>query len=244
MNVATEERHDEEAVRPGSGTARLGGTDIFRGALVIITAIVIGGFVISRGLDNTATEDLSASETEVEVADPASPGEDEADADAGDAAAGVDDTDAANGVLQDSTVSTPGATPTPDTTIADAEEGTVEETVVEETVPAAPVARTPAEVKVLVLNGAQTQGIAARGTEALKAASYITAAPKNANTQQPSVILYQEGYELDANAVAAVFTAGLEAIVQPIDPAALPIDDTQGANVIVVIGSDNLIPIP
>jgi hypothetical protein len=239
MNVATEERHEEEAVRPGSGTARLGGTDIFRGALVIITAIVIGGFVISRGLDGGTTEDLSASETE--AADPASPGDEEGDADTAgaDADGGVD----GSGQLEQATVSTPGVTAAPDvtdTTVAAMEE----ETEVEETVPAAPAARTPAEVKVLVLNGAQTQGIAARGTEALKAASYITAAPKNANTQQPSVILYQEGYELDAIAVAGVFTAGLEAIVQPMDPSALPIDDTQGSNVIVVIGSDSVIPIP
>ncbi len=241
MNLATEERQESEPVRPGPGPARLGGTDIFRGALVIITAIVIGGFVISRGLDQGDSTGLT-SETETEAADPAAPG------DGGDEQVAIDDGTAADG-LDGSTddgqpsVSTPGVTTAPDPAVDEAMEE-AEEPAVEDTVAAAPTARTPAEVKVLVLNGAQTQGIAAKGTEALKAASYTTAAPKNANTQQPSAILYQEGYELDAIAVAGVFTAGLETLVRPLDPTNVPIDDMQGSNVIVVIGNDDLIPVP
>ncbi len=234
MNLATEERQESEAPRQGSGT-RLGGTDIFRGALVIITAIVIGGFVISRGLDQPDTTDLSSSETE--SADPAAPADEET-------RGALDETADADAGEGQPTVSTPGVTTAPDTTAGEVIEEADDEAMVEDTVAPAPVARTPAEVKVLVLNGAQTQGIAARGTEALKAASYTTAAPKNANTQQASVILYQEGYELDAIAVAAVFTAGLETLVQPVDPTNLPIDDTQASNVIVVIGNDDVIPIP
>ena len=114
----------------------------------------------------------------------------------------------------------------------------------EETVPAAPVLRSPAEGKVLVLNGAQTQGIAARGTEALLAANYKTAAPKNAVDQRPSAVLYTEGYEAEAVAVTAVFGVGLEGLAQPLDAANMPIDDTQESNIIVVIGPDSAIPIP
>lgn len=232
MNLATEER-EEDVVRPASATTRLGGTDIFRGALVIITAIVIGGFVVSRGLDRPVDTDTSGTE---EAADPAAPAEGEGETDA----AGDDVLeDAADDVAvdQETTVTTAGIAAAPDTTVA------TTEAPVEETVPAA-AARTPAEVKVLVLNGAQTQGIAARGTEALKAASYNTAAPKNANTQQASAVLYTEGYELDAAAVAAVFAAGLETLVAPLDPTNVPIDDMQGSNVIVIIGNDDLIPVP
>jgi len=226
MNLATEERQ-EEVVRADKRTARLGGTDIFRGALVIITAIVIGGFVVSRGLDQNDPAELTSSEAV----------ESEPSADSGDEPAGAQ--------AEDQTGTTAPEVTVPPTTLDTVVEDTAPpETAVEEVVPAAPVARLPAEVKVLVLNGAQTQGIAARGTEALKAASYLTAAPKNATTQQPSTILWAEGYELDAVAVAEVFGPDLNTIVQPLDPANPPIDDTQGANVIVVIGPDGVIPIP
>lgn len=220
MRVATEERNQEEVAQPANRGTRLGGTDIFRGALVIITAVVIGGFVISRGLDEP--QDVG-SETATETVDPS--------------AGGVEST--TSSTLIDTTVTTDSAVqpvPAPDDSTVD--------TTVQDVVPPAAEARVPAEVKVLVLNGAQTQGIAARGTEILKAASYNTAAPKNALTQQPSAVLYAEGYELDAIAVAATFSAGLESLVKPYDPAASPIDDTQEANVIVVIGPDDLIPIP
>lgn len=226
MNLATEER-PEEVVRADNRTARLGGTDIFRGALVILTAIVIGGFVVSRGLDQSDEAEVASSES--------------ADADA---EAGAGDGTEGEAADEQAGVTTSEVT-VPDTTIAAAPAETAPpETVPEEVVPAAPVARLPAEVKVLVLNGAQTQGIAARGTEALKAASYLTAAPKNATAQQASAILWAEGYELDAIAVAGVFGAGLEGIVQPLDLANVPIDDTQGSNVIVVVGPDGVIPIP
>lgn len=223
MKLATEERTEEEAVRAGNRNTRLGGTDIFRGALVIVTAIVIGGFVISRGLDQGDTNQISSPGTTV--------------ADAGAAGSDEDPTDT---TLIDDEVISPSneAEITPEPT-----EDSTAEVLPDDTVPEAPSLRPPAEVKVLVLNGAQTQGIAARGTEALLAASYQTAAPKNATAQRPSAILYAESYEAEALAVAAVFGSGLETLVQALDPADPPIDDTQEANVVVVIGSDKLIPI-
>ena len=223
MKLATEERIEEEAVRAGNRSARLGGTDIFRGALVIVTAIVIGGFVISRGLDQgEPTDQVSTPETT--VVDEGAGGD-----------LGPDTT-----LIDDEQVMSPADGVESE---ADGAAGVEAEALPDSTVPEAPSLRPPAEVKVLVLNGAQTQGIAARGTEALLAASYQTAAPKNAATQRPSAVLFAESYQAEALAVAAVFGTGLEGLVQPLDPADLPIDDTQEANVIVVIGPDNLIPI-
>ena len=221
MNLATDRR---EQNAPPRSTTRLGGTDVFRGALVIITALIIGGIVIGRGLDRSDNaEAVSQDEASADVADPAAP----ADA--------ADEADEANGG-QETTVTTAVAITT--STVA------TTEVPVEQTVPTVPELRNPAEVTVLVLNGAQTQGIAARGTEILKAASYTTGAPKNADQGGPSAVLYAEGFDLEAVEVAATFAAGLEPIVAPLDPANLPIQDTQNADVIVIIGNDNLIPVP
>ncbi len=249
MNLATEERH-EEVVRTEQRTARLGGTDIFRGALVIITAVVIGGFVVSRGLDQPA-EDLTsdAEETETAAADDGDADTDtgaDTDTDAVDDGDGIgtgeDDGSADSETLGDAADGAGDQVATP--TTVEVPDETVTEAAPEEVVPQEPVARLPSEVKVLVLNAAQTQGVAARGTETLKAGGYLTGAPKNATSQQPSAILWAEGYELDAIAVADVFGEGLEDLVAPLDPVDLPIDDTQEANVIVVVGPDDSIPIP
>ncbi len=226
MNLATEEKAEQEAARVGARNAKLGGTDIFRGALVIVTAIVIGGFVISRGLGgNASNETSSPNTTVVDIS--------------GDQAETEDSTSLEP--IDDGAVLNPGSAAGLGTATTVADQATE---AAPDTAPAAPILRSPAEVKVLVLNGAQTQGIAARGTEALLAASYKTAAPKNARNQRPSAVLYVEGYEAEALAVAAVFGPGLEGLVQPLDPADLPIDDTQESSIIVILGPDNLIPLP
>lgn len=229
MRLATEEPTDQEPVRPPNRPARLGGTDIFRGALVIITAIVIGGFVISRGLDQGADDQVSAADETETAAEMESELEPEAEVTPNGSTTLPEDQETADPVEDTDTSLTPSEP-----------EG---EVMPEDTTPEAPLVRPPAEVKVLVLNGAQTRGIAARGTETLLAASYQTAAPKNARTERSSAVLYAEGFQVEAVAVANVFGPGLEGLVQPIDPADLPIDDIQGANVIVVIGNDDLIPI-
>lgn len=230
MRLATEERTEQEPVRDGNRATRLGGTDIFRGALVILTAVVIGGFVVSRGLDSSGSDELTSSNTTVVDIQDGEPND------------GTDPATASTNttLIDDQAVASP--TDGGVTTAAPAD-GSEAEVMPEETTPAVPALRPPAEVKVLVLNGAKSQGIAARGTETLLAASYQTAAPKNATTQRPSAVLYAESYEAEALAIAAVFGPGLETLVQPLDPTDIPIDDTQEANVIVVIGPDNLIPI-
>jgi hypothetical protein len=263
MRLATEQREATDERPPSAPRpARLGGTDIFRGALVILTAVVIGGFVISRGIADPA--DTDAGEAETSEVDPASAGTNAGGDAEGEAATGDDsgatgsadtdtdtDTDAGTGgqtgdeVLPgDSTTETStglgGATTDGTTDGTTSTDDTMAETTTT-TVISGP--RPAAEVRVLVLNGAGTQGIAAMGTEAVETAGYTTAFPKNADSLRPSAILYVDGYQFDAEAVAAVFAAGLETLVAPLDDTNRPIDDIQGAHVIVVVGNDGAIPI-
>lgn len=111
------------------------------------------------------------------------------------------------------------------------------------TTTAAPAtARPAAEVTVLVLNGTNgLKGVAGRGSEVMSTAGYLTAAPKNADIDGASVILYMEGFEADARAIATAFGVDPDAVVQPFDAASSPIADTQGANVVVRIGNDGVI---
>lgn len=111
------------------------------------------------------------------------------------------------------------------------------------TTTAAPAAARPAaEVTVLVLNGTNgLKGVAGRGSEVMSTAGYLTAAPKNADIDGASVILYMDGFEADARAIATAFGVDPDAVVQAFDAASSPIADTQGANVVVRIGNDGVI---
>lgn len=240
MRVATEQRESiEDHHLANVPPARLGGTDIFRGALVILAAVVIGAIIIGQGLDGgdetTATDDVLPATDSTTVAT-AIPG---AGTDTGaDGQAPATDDGIAGGEVPAPATGDPATTDGTATTEDPAAPSTTE-------VAADPLAtvRPPAEVRVLVLNGAGTQGIAARGTEMLQAASYLTAAPKNADALGASTILYIDGYAAEAQAVAAVFGPGLDAIVQPLDPAAPPVADLQDAAVVVVLGNDDVIPV-
>lgn len=208
-----------------SGAGRAG---VIRGILVIVTAVAIGAFVIARGLDDTSTEVVAAATDD--------------DADRDDADADVDGTDPSveiAGAEADTDGAASGGTATTDDTAA----ATTIPPTSETTAPAGPVARTPAEITVLVLNGKGTKGVAGRGSTLLQDAGYDVLAPKNADFLGPSLVLYTEGFEPDASAVAAVFGVDPTAVVQPLDPANPPIGDTQGADIIVVIGEDGLIDV-
>ncbi len=74
------------------------------------------------------------------------------------------------------------------------------------------VLRTPAEVKVLVVNAARVSGIASQGSDLLSPLGYQMLKPSNGNSVNESVVFYLEGYEADAAAVAVVLNMGETAI--------------------------------
>lgn len=110
--------------------------------------------------------------------------------------------------------------------------------------------RDPSEVAVLVLNGTAgddgqpLKGVAGRGTDLLKTNNYITKDPKNSPAPGPSAVYFAEGFEAEALAVAEVMgVADAATVVMPIDPTAPPIEDLQGANIVVQIGNDGVIQV-
>lgn len=121
---------------------------------------------------------------------------------------------------------------------------TTEPTSTTEAPPAEPQLRDPSEVAALVLNAAEGKpGIAGRGTDVLKPLGYVTLKPENATVDGPTAILFAEGFAAEAAAVAEAFGLDPTTYVKPLDPANPPVDDTQAANVIVIIGVDGAIDI-
>ena len=96
--------------------------------------------------------------------------------------------------------------------------------------------RDPAEVTVLVANGAGIGGLAGRIAETLNGANYVTAEPTN--TRAPaneSVIFYTPGYEADAAAIAALLSPTPRTEALPDPP---PVESIGTANVLVVAAAD------
>ena len=257
-----EQYDDLDAFDDAGFDLRGGGTDLFRAMLVLLIAAAVGALILTRALpDATTAGEAAAGDESIESTDadaiaddaastddPAAPETDaatdtSADAMAGQEAGTMDDSSAdgsADGAATDPNATTDGTTTDPnaaDSTAADSDDTDL-------TMSDGSVARDPAEVEVLVLNATDVKGIAAKASELLQIASYNTAPAGNAtNAGIGSVILYKEGYRADAVAVAQVFTDGLEGLVQAFDPASPPSNEIGTANVIVVLGVDEAIPI-
>lgn len=193
----TEGAHDA-----GGGFGRSAGANAGRGIAVIVGAVILGLFLMARGVDDS---DLVAAEDPVTTT----------------TVSETDSGDAASTTEQSTTITT--AAPAVETTLG--------------------AQRDPAEVLTLALNGTDPVqgGVASKTRDVLQASGYGTAAPKNAETVGPSVVLFVEGYESDARAIAAVFGADPAVVVKPFDAATSPIADTQGAQVIVMAGNDGVI---
>ena len=232
-----------------SGAARVG---LIRGILVIVTAVAIGAFVLSQGLaDDDADGGLAA---EV-VTDGTTPADAEAAADTTDGAGG-DTADTADGA-DGGSAEVAGAEATSDGamedssengsmgdgTDADGEAMADDETTstTDDADPAGPEVQTPADVTVLVLNGAGAKGVAGRGSAVLQDAGYDVLAPKNADFLGPSKVLYSDGFEEEAAEVAAAFGVDPVAVVDVLNLDDAPINDTRNANIVVVVGEDGLI---
>jgi hypothetical protein len=121
---------------------------------------------------------------------------------------------------------------------------TSESTTTTESVPDVPDLRDPSQVAALVLNAAEGKpGIAGRGTDILKPLGYLTLKPENATVDGPTAFLFAEGYAAEAAAVAEAFGLDPTTYVKPLDAANPPVEDTQDAKVIVIIGNDGAIDI-
>lgn len=94
--------------------------------------------------------------------------------------------------------------------------------------------RPPAEVTVLVLNGAGRAGVAGAMSDRLEVVGYPTLEPGNASRRRESSVLCRAGLDREAGALAAA--TGLAAEVGELSPATgLP--GAAGADCVVVIGS-------
>ncbi len=110
------------------------------------------------------------------------------------------------------------------------------------TLPAPTDTRQPAEVPVVVVNGNRVAGVAGRGTARLETFGYNTLEPGNSTDLiETTQILYVEGAEADARAIAEVFEIDPDTFVAPLTAENLPSPDLPDADVLVVIGADNAI---
>jgi hypothetical protein len=96
--------------------------------------------------------------------------------------------------------------------------------------------RAPADVSILVANGAGIRGLGSQTADQLRTLGYNALTAVDATkTLDATSVQYAEGYQNEAAAVA--LTLGLAGTaVQPLNSPAVP--DTQGANVIVLLGAD------
>jgi len=98
--------------------------------------------------------------------------------------------------------------------------------------------RAPADVKVLAVNGTTTAGLGSRVSDKLRTAGYNVLAPTDSSRKPvaSSSVYFAVGYQSEATAIAELL--GLQpTAVQPL-PAAAPVADTRGANVLVLAGQD------
>ncbi len=102
--------------------------------------------------------------------------------------------------------------------------------------------RAPADVPVIVLNGNRIPGVAGKGTTQLDTFGYNTLEPGDTTEAAATTqILFAEGAEADARAVAEVFELDPDTFVAALTAENQPGADTSTAEVIVVIGQDNAI---
>jgi hypothetical protein len=134
----------------------------------------------------------------------------------------------------DDTGAGPGVTTSPDATDPAAEGGEGGEDAATDTT-AAPEARPPGEVVVLVANASGVQGAAGAQTEALQGGGYQVLPADNAPNQvQTTQVLPTAGYEAEA-AVLATLMGASDAVEAMPDP---PPVDLAGANILVLLGPD------
>jgi hypothetical protein len=200
---------------------RIAGAVLYRGVLVSVVAVVVGALLLNQAVVDDEVP-AAAGGPPATVPVPADGSEDEGGPDGAEAGDPGDEPGAGSG--GEGEEAAPPA-PAPD----------------EDPTPERPAPRPPSEVRVLVLNGSGRTGEAGRGAQFFTEAGYVAADPRNAPAPGPSAIYHAEGFAAEAAAVAEALGVDAGAVVAPIDPAAPPIDDLQGAAVVVVAGTDGTI---
>lgn len=193
----------------GSGFGSSAGGAAVRGAIVIGIALVIGFLLLQQGVGD---EDLLVQSEAASNPDSGGTGGD-AGTDTG-SETGEADTD----TTATTDPSNAGSVPPSATTL--------------------PAPRPANEVKVVVANAASVAGAAGRATEELRALGYTTLEATNAEeAADTSTLLYAEGYE--AEAVAMASEIGLDpANIAPM-PDPIPVSEPPAdANLVLLLGRD------
>jgi LytR cell envelope-related transcriptional attenuator len=136
--------------------------------------------------------------------------------------------------LDDTGAGPSGVTTSPSASEPAAEGGDGGEAATETT--AAPEARAPTEVVVLVANASGVNGAAGEQTTALQGGGYQVLPADNAPNQvETTQVLPTAGYEAEADVLAALIGAGEDAVQPMPDEPPVQLD---GANILVLLGPD------
>lgn len=212
------------AARMGNG--RAGNAAAGRGLLLVLVALVIGVLLLSQVDDSGDATDVAAGSDQDAAPDSTEPGTDD-----GDEAEPTETTEA--GTTIDPT--------TGETIPADQAPGTEAPTLTEP-----PIAtREPSEVTVLVVNGGTgVQGAAGRLSDQIQPFGYVQVDPTNATAAvgqvTTSLIYYEAGWAAEANKLAGELGWPIESVQAMPEPP--PVDALDGANLLVLLGTDNATP--
>ncbi|MGI9079331.1 MAG: LytR C-terminal domain-containing protein [Acidimicrobiales bacterium] len=105
------------------------------------------------------------------------------------------------------------------------------------TTPSTRAIRQPAAIKVLAANGSGVSGLGSKVGDRLTAAGYNSLAPANATGQiTASIVEFAPGFDLESLFVAQAL--GLPATSVKALAADIPVADTKGADIVVLVGPD------
>lgn len=106
------------------------------------------------------------------------------------------------------------------------------------TITAPPTTRAPAEVTLIVSNGAGKAGVATKFSEQLKKAGYVVKDTANASVTPLSRVYYTDGFQTDAQGIAQLLGLTADAAQPMPSPAPVAGKSMTGVNAVVVIGTD------
>lgn len=209
----TENVEPAPAVAPRTTTAR---TDIIRGAAVVIVALVVGGLILTRGIQEA--NEVTAGDAE-SVAGVSTQEDEEAHGDDG---------------TGNSTTTTLEATVTSAANVGEETTESSEQTASTST------SLDSTDSIVIVLNAGAASGSAGQLSDGLYASGFQMVTAKNATSSGPSRIFYEESHRATALELGALLGVD-ESVLLPLDADDPPGTELQGANIVVIVGTDGVI---